>query len=157
MAVNIIEGGSGNVIKVQQRSDKSAQRNVLSEKGEYDIIIPRFIYSKLGNLTNQKSITLEKMKLEKNEYQFFMMELNRLFETGEDIDNIVAMDKYLGELGVEVEYPYSDDTYSSPPIYEVEYQDPIRNVINRGSGFSGEDENVVADINGVTYNVIHKT
>ncbi len=157
MAVNVTEGGSGTVIKVQQRSDKSAQRNVLSEKGEYDIIIPRFIYSKLGNLTNQKSITVEEMKPENNEYQFFMMELNRLFESGEDIDNIIAMDKYLGELGMEVEYPYNDDTYSSPPWIDIEGQEPIRNVINRGSGIGGKDENVVADINGITYNVIHKT
>ena len=126
MAVNITEGGSGVTYENQQRSDKSAQRGVMGEEGEDRVLMPRFIYSKLGNHTNQKSITLADMETESNEYKFFMMEMERLndiLEAGEEVpsdyDNIVLLDAYLGELGMETFYPFEDDMYGVPSWIDI--------------------------------------
>lgn len=157
MAVNILEGGSGTTIIVQQRSDKSAQRNILSEQGEYDIIVPRFIYSKLGNLTNHKNINVEDMSKENNEYQFFMMELERFFESGMDIDNVAAIDEYLSSLGVSIDYPFGDDTYAVDSWIETIEQNESRNVISKTLDSDEEETNVVTIIQGTIYNVLHRT
>ena len=150
MAVNIIEGGSATIKTPQQRSDKSAQINVFSEEGELGIIIPRFIYSKLGNHTANKTVTLENLEDESNEYELFMMDMERYSQTGEDLDNISALDNYLGSLGDGATYPFDDDTYDTT-IWNIEEQLPYRNVA------IDEETNVIIELSGIDYNVIHST
>ncbi len=164
MAVNIIEGGSGVTYENQQRSDKSSQRGVMGEEGEDRVLMPRFIYSKLGNHTNQKSITLVDMKTESNEYKFFMMEMERLsdmLELGEEIssdyDNIVELDAYLGELGMQTLYPFDDDIYGVPAWIDVEAQNEYRNVITYLTDVYGNEQNIITSINSKDYNIIHRT
>ena len=164
MAVNITEGGSGIEYDNQQRSDKSAQKGVFGEDGENRVILPRFIYSKLGNYTNQKAITREDMETEQNEYKFFMMEmerLNNILEAGEEIpedyQNIVLLDKYVGELGVETIYPFDDDTYSAAPWLDILEPSDFRNVITRIIDNDGNKQNVIASVLGEDYNIIHRT
>ncbi|RLA58233.1 MAG: hypothetical protein DRQ78_12395 [Epsilonproteobacteria bacterium] len=164
MAVNITEGGSGVTYENQQRSDKSAQRGVMGEEGEDRVLMPRFIYSKLGNHTNQKSITLADMETESNEYKFFMMEMERLndiLEAGEEVpsdyDNIVLLDAYLGELGMETFYPFEDDMYGVPPWIDVTTQNEFRNVITHLTDIDGNEQNVITSVSGEDYNIIHRT
>ncbi len=152
MGVSNIEGGSGNSVAVQQRSDRSAQDNVLSEEAIDTPQIPRFIYSKLGNLTNHKTISLEDMETEQNEYKFFMMELNRFFESEADIDNIAALDEYLGSLGIDREYPFKDDTLNIPAWIEYGDKQDDRNIITLDSDIV---YNVITTVGGIDYNVIH--
>ena len=164
MAVNITEGGSGVTYENQQRSDKSAQRGVMGEEGEDRVLMPRFIYSKLGNHTNQKSITLTDMETESNEYKFFMMEMERLndiLESGEEVpsdyDNIVLLDAYLGELGMETFYPFEDDMYGVPSWLGVPTPSEFRNVITHLTDIDGNEQNVITSVSGEDYNIIHRT
>ncbi len=163
MAVNITEGGSGIEYENQQRSDKSAQRGVMGEEGENEVLMPRFIYSKLGNYTNQKSITLQDMETENNEYKFFMMEMERLAKIinekviPEEYENIQKLDEYLGGLGVDIFYPFQDDTYSVDPWLDIKTPSEYRNVISRLVGSNGLEQNVITSINGEDYNIINRT
>ena len=165
MAVEIIEGGSiGPGYTNQQRSDKSAQKGELGEAGQENVLMPRFIYSKLGNLTNHKTITVEDMSTEVNEYKFFMMEMERLkelYDSGspipDDMKNIQALDEYLGSLGIDEIYPFSDDTYNTPPWLDAFTQAPYRNVISELEDINGNEQNVITNIDGTNYNVIHRT
>ncbi len=161
MAVNITEGGSGITYENQQRSDKSVQKGVFGEEGEDRVLMPRFIYSKLGNFTNQKTITLQDMETEIDEYRFFMMEMERLNNILESkgtipstLDNIVALDVYLGKLGMEAFYPFEDDVYGAPVWLDITTPSEYRNVIDAKSG---QDQNVITSINGKDYNIIHRT
>jgi len=136
MAVNITEGGSAVTYKNQQRSDKSAQEGLMGEDGEYEVLLPRFIYSKLGNLTDNKVITDEDVVDEKNEYYFFMSEMNKLQEAylsgtiPADLANIEKIDNYLGMLGAELEYPFDDDGQSIPLWLNAPGKIGNRNVID---------------------------
>ncbi len=163
MAVSIIEGGSETVYENQQRSDKSAQRGVLGEEGEDRVLMPRFIYSKLGNFTNQKSITLQDMETESNEYKFFMMEMERLAEIIKEkvipieYENIQKLDEYLGGLGIDTFYPFQDDVYSIKPWLDVSIPSEYRNVISKLIDSNGLEQNVITSISGEDYNIIHRT
>ncbi len=164
MAVNITEGGSGIEYKNQQRSDKSTQKGLMGEDGEERTLVPRFIYSKLGNHTDQKTITLEDMETESNEYKFFIMEMERLNDMLEakryitsDYDNIVKLDAYLGELGVESIYPFKDDVYGSAPWLDGETPSEFRNVITHLTDIDGDEQNIITSIAHKDYNIIHRT
>jgi len=147
MGVSIIEGGSGNTVDSQERSDKSSQDNIFSEETEDGLIIPRFIYSKLSNYTDNKNITLVSVEEEFNEFSSFIMDMQRYSETLEDIDNISKLDEYLGSLGIDFNYPFQDDTYGNPlKLAEIPVSS-YRNVVNG-------DDNIVVTIDTVTYNVI---
>ncbi len=164
MAVNITEGGSGIEYKNQQRSDKSTQRGVLGEDGENEVLMPRFIYSKLGNYTNQKTITIDDMETENNEYKFFIMQMQRLAEMirrkeipSKKYENIQKLDEYLGGLGTDEFYPFADDIYGMVPWLNVETKSEFRNVISKKRGTNGIETNVITSIAGEDYNIIHKS
>ncbi len=164
MAVNITEGGSGVTYKNQQRSDKSAQRGVMGEEGEDNVLMPRFIYSKLGNFTNQKSITLTDMETESNEYRFFMMEMERLNAMLEEEEippneyqNIINLDEYLGQLGVDIVYPFDDDGYSVAAWLSIDEPSEYRNVISKLTDANGKEQNVITSVSSKNYNIIHRT
>jgi len=162
MAVNIEEGGSGIEYHTQHRSDQSTQRGGSSiDNVEGMTPIPRFIYSKLGNFTNQRTITLEKMEPQENEYEFFMMEMERLndiLRLGEivpaDLYNIVELDAYLGELGMQTFYPFEDDVYNVPSWIDITIPSEYRNVVAKPFSI---DKNVITSISGEDYNIIHRT
>ena len=151
MAVNIIETtGTSTFEDVHHRSDRSAPKgkNDVSDKG---VIIPRFIYSKLGNWTDVKTYTAEDFQDEKNEYEFFIMQMDRYSQTGIDDGNIAAIDEYLGSLGVDTEYPFDDDAFNvdlTGAATGVEN----RNVIN----YNGIDiDNIIHHDEGLVKNVTH--
>ena len=141
MAVNITQIKDGTVAPAStpnQRSDLTAQTDIFGEEGEAEIIAPRFVYSKLGNLTDNKNITEEdaipgskdfSMKSEETMYKKFMMDMNRFSKTGISINNIDKIDSYLGKLGVVKEYPFKDDTYFISKWFENTEDDGQRNVI----------------------------
>ena len=151
MAVNIIETtGTSTFENVHHRSDRSAPKgkNELTDKG---VILPRFIYSKLGNWTEIKNITVEHFENEHNEFEFFIMQMQRYTETGIDDGNIAAIDEYLGSLGVDTEYPFDDDTFNIN-LTDVATGINDRNIIyNTGS----EIVNIVYHDEGLLTNVVH--
>ena len=163
MAVNIIKTtGSGNTVPDHQRSDKSSQSGTLADIDTGSLIVPRFIYSKLSSLTDAKNLSKAKVMLEANEYDFFMMEMETLNATGEDFNGISAIDEYLGGLGVIEEYPFLKDVYNVEPWVTTLTQVEFRNVANTYTYIDNEVEvvvvdNIVAEIDGITYNVIHNT
>ena len=174
MAVNITQREDLSVDVVEpsnQRSDLSAQTDIFGEEGEAEIIAPRFVYSKLGNLTDNKRITKKdivdgsndfSMKPEETMYQKFMMDMDRYSLTGISINNIDKIDAYLGKLGVSKEYPFEDDTYFLPKWFEDTNDNGERNVIH-GIKYPWETiqppiENVIYGLgSGNIQNVIHNT
>jgi hypothetical protein len=159
MAVNIIEGGSPDkTYEAQSRSDKSVQRDIFGEKDENRLMVPRFIYSKLGNFSDAKNMTRADIETEKNEYKLFIKEMDDVdnlqrqgLSIPANLDNIVEIDKYLGSLGTEKEYPFMDDAYFSEQWLDPNKLHKIRNVVDYSSV---EVKNVIAIINGITYNVV---
>ena len=117
-----------------------------------DLIVPRFIYSKLSSLTDARLLSKAKVMLEANEYDFFMMEMEEFNATGVDVNNIAAIDAYLGGLGVLTNYPFLKDAYSVEPWVTTLIQDEFRNVADNSNGTI---DNIVADIDGTVYNVVH--
>ena len=155
MAVNILKTtGSGNTIPTHHRSDKSSQNDTLADVDTGDLIVPRFIYSKLSSITDAKAISKAKVMLEANEYDFFMMEMEKFNATGEDLNNISIIDEYLGNLGVTEDYPFLKDVYSVEPWVTTLVQDEYRGVVDASRGYI---DTMVTDIDGVKYNVIHNT
>ena len=152
MGVSNIIGGSGRSKKVYQRSDRSAQDNVLAEEDNVGLVVPRFIYSKLSNFTNHKTISLVDMETEDNEYKFFMMELERFYNTSNDIDNIEALDEYLGSLGITTIYPFADDSYTAPSWIKLSEGLVDRNIVAIVNGIA---YNIITTMSGTDYNVIH--
>ena len=151
MAVRIIETtGTSTFDSVHHRSDRSAPKgkNDDTDKG---VILPRFIYSKLGNFTNAKEYTVEDFEDEKNEFDFFMMQMQRYSETGIDDENIAAIDDYLGTLGVDTEYPFNDDGYTLDLTGAATGIEDRNVVYNNGS----EIVNIVHHVEGLLTNVTH--
>ena len=173
MAVNIIEKKPGSgidiVIPEHQRSDLGIQPDRFGEQGEAEVIAPRFVYSKLGNLTDNKGITKDEldtfntnhMESEDTSYQKFMMDMDRYSKfMNFPQNNIDKIDRYLGELGLTKEYPYQDDTYYLPQWLVTEAKETSRNVIY-GIRYPW-DTHAVTQYNVVyglgqseTFNVIH--
>ena len=154
MAVNIIKTtGSGNTIPTHHRSDKSSQDNVLADVDTGDLIIPRFIYSKLSNLVDARTIQKAEVMLESNEYALFMMQMEQYHITGENVNNIALIDEYLGDLGVLKDYPFLKDAYTVEGWVTTLEQEEFRNVVDTSNGTM---DNIVTDVNGTMYNVIHR-
>ena len=79
MAVKILETtGTSTFDGIHHRSDRSAPKgkNDVTTKG---VIIPRFIYSKLGNWTDVKTYTVESFEDEKNEIVLKALFFKRFF------------------------------------------------------------------------------
>ena len=172
MAVNIIEGDIPVIEqKTVSRYDRNAQTQEFSDEVLNDSKISRVIYAKLSNIEDMKNISdgsflQEDIVPEKseeraiyvqdrhNEFSEFMMQLSDLYSTGENKNNILKIDEYFGSLGIYNEYPFIDDTYSGK-IIDIEEQNPTRNVIYIDD--NNIKYNVIANINGTLYNVIHST
>ena len=153
MAVNIIKTtGATNTVPKHHRSDKSSQSNTLADVDTGDLIVPRFIYSRLSNFSDAKVISKPAIMSENNEYSFFLMELEEFYATGVDTNNIALIDEYLGNLGVSEEYPFLRDAYTVEPWVTIYAQEESRNVAALGEDII---YNVVVNVDGVKHNVIH--
>ncbi len=146
-----------------KRSDKNVQKDNFGEYQAPDFAIPRFIYAQLGNLSDNKRITkTEKtegstdfsMYPESTPYQKFMMDMDRFQTYNVDVENIKAIDEYLGNLGMTLDYPFLDDKYNVESWIDIETSSEYRNVITMPFNI---DENVITSISGEDYNIIHRT
>ncbi len=175
MAVNIIEGDLALIEqKTVSRYDRNAQTQEFSDEILNDSKISRMIYAKLSNLEDMRNISdgsffqgdvvpgkNESLALyiqnRHNEFAEFMMQLSDLNATGENKNNILAIDEYLGSLGLTKVYPFIDDSYIISPWIDITSQDPIRNVYYKNP-ITGEGFNVIHfNNNGEKENVIHIT
>ncbi len=172
MAVNIIEGDLALIEqKTVSRYDRNAQTQKFSDEILNDSKISRIIYARLSNLEDMRNISdgsflqedivpekLESLAMyvqdRQNEFTEFMMQLSDLYDTGEDKDNILEIDKYLGSLGLTETYPFIDDSYTISPWINIIEQDDFRNVFHEDPDTeeifnvihfnnSGEKENVI--------------
>ncbi len=127
MAVNIIEGDLALIEqKTVSRYDRNAQTQEFSDEILNDSKISRMIYAKLSNLEDMRNISdgsffqgdvvpgkNESLALyiqnRHNEFAEFMMQLSDLNATGENKNNILAIDEYLGSLGLTKVYPFNMD------------------------------------------------
>ena len=116
--------------------------------GDSDTLgIDRNVYRKLSSLTDMKEITTPTSA--DTEFHRFLLEMDKL-QAGLDVDSpIEVLNEYLGTLGVTTTYPFPNDTYDVEEWIDVTAHSEYRNV----SADSGD--NVIADIDGVDYNVIN--
>jgi hypothetical protein len=111
----------------------SSQEQTLSDSGsphvnKDELLIDRLVYKKLSSLTDNK--VLETPVSASDDFKRWLLDMNNLhlhkyypsLTSGTPIPtpDIVALDEYLGTLGVTDEYPFKDDSYSVEPWIEIE-------------------------------------
>ena len=114
-----------------------------------DFGLDRVIYKKLSSLTDNKSLTAPTGP--DTEYDRFLIEMEKIHSGLEVTEAMTLLDNYLGTLGVTEEYPFSDDTYSSSEWISLGEQEAYRNVVSTAT------DNIIVDVLGVDYNIIHRT
>ena len=76
--------------------------------GDDYLYLGREVYKELGNLTKNRTIEVPSEVLTK--YDRFITDINDwTLGTAEATDEMLAIDEYLGSLGVDLEYPFSAD------------------------------------------------
>jgi len=128
----------GNPSKTTRRRPGSDPIDGVSDDGK--ISMSRLTYQALGSLVqNKKILELYNENKLPLEYLRTLDELNDLYlkrnypglYDGSMIkDGIVALDKYLGSLGVDIEYPYSKDAVDIAAWLYVESQTEYRILID---------------------------
>lgn len=123
-------------------SNKSTITKSLVEGDTDQIILSRAVYQTLGSLVKNKNISSDYAsgKLS-SEFTELMDSLNVLFESGTAEDSIIALDEYLGNLGVTVDYHYSKDQVNIPAWVSVDSQSVVRNLVDQDGNYikDGED------------------
>ena len=87
-----------------------------------ELLIDRLIYKRLGSLTDNKNLVTPTGA--NSDYDRFLLDMNNLHThkfypeiallmgLPKPTPDIIALDEYLGTLGVEDTYPFIEDTYS---------------------------------------------
>ena len=139
-------------------TNKSQQTGRLakdSTTSNNDIQISRFIYQQFRSLTKSKVIlenyTDQVLPLE---FMRLLQDFDDIQQTGASTDAINKLDEYLGTLGVTADYHFSKDVINVEPWVSVLTQEPTRNVIYNDNGVI---KNVITNIDGTDYNVVHLT
>jgi len=95
------------------------QEALLNAPGN-ELAIDRMIYRKMGSHTDNKVLTTPSSN--STDWERFLLDMNKLHNKKYYDDTIlvtadlVALDKYLGQLGVSEIYPFKQDTYNSPNV-----------------------------------------
>ena len=123
------------------------------KKTDNGLTMPRSIYQKLGSLVKNKTLINDYAQGDLNkEYIEFLDKMSSI-EDGEE--EMIEVDKYLGSLGLDEEYPYSKDYRGIPAWIEVLGQAPYRNVAiveNKAT-----INNIVYNDGTTIQNVVHNT
>ena len=92
------------------------------EKKDDELLFDRLIYRKLGSLTDNKVMTIPAKP--DSDFKRFLLDMNNLhihkYYTGLvdglplPTPDIIALDEYLGTLGITEDYPFLDDTQEIP-------------------------------------------
>lgn len=84
------------------------------------LVLDRLIYRKIGSYTDNKAIVTPQGN--DTDFHRWLLDMNKLHNKKYYDDTIlvtadlVALDKYLGQLGVSEIYPFKQDTYNSPNV-----------------------------------------
>ena len=98
-----------------------------------ELALDRLIYRRIGSLTDNKSITTPQEA--DTEFDRWLLSMNDLFSykyypelyTGPTpTPALLALDEYLGSLGMGIDYPFPDDTYYIENWIEVDTQTAVR-------------------------------
>lgn len=107
------------------------------------LLLDRSIYQRLGSLIACKTILHDyNNNLLPKSFKNFLDELNTI-GTSEATDDTIALDNYLGKLGVSETYPYSSDVKNIPQWLTTSSKSNARNIVYN-------DYNIVYQ----TYNII---
>lgn len=110
---------------------------------------PRDIYQKLGSLALNKTLLDDYTNGRLSpEYVKFLDEMNELLTTGIASEEIVALDKYLGDLGSLEEYPYQKDAVNIRVWFTSEGSSAVRSVVSGADNVVSGTDNVVRINNG---------
>ena len=135
-------------------TNKSQQTHALttpSTASDNDVQMGRTVYQYLRSLVRNKGI-LDDYNNDRlpREFKNFLDSLDKKMQGEEVSDALNNLDEYLGSLGIESIYSFSKDMVNVEAWLDCMGQDNIRNVV------TDESENVVVDVAGTTYNVIHE-
>ena len=126
MAVKVILGN-------KSQETRALGINTTPEVDTSTIIMSRSIYQNLRSLTKNKNIKQDwldgKIPLELQELYDKLSTLSSNDPRSKDL-SIVALDQYLGGLGVTTSYPYMKDRISIKPWVAYEDQEETRSVID---------------------------
>ncbi len=131
-----------------QSAMKSQEGRIISD----ELGIDRAVYAKMSSLTDNKTLIEPIDNL--SPFDRFLLDMDQIHQGDTSNPVMMQVDKYLGNLGDTVNYPFADDTYNVEPWIDTTEQSAYRNVITSQADI---DYNVITDISGVLYNVIHNT
>ncbi len=137
-------------MKVTRLHSNQDAMQSMESKGTDDIILDRVVYRKISSLTDNRTL-LDPIGPD-SKFDRFLLDMNKIHR-GETVDPaLLYLDKYLGNLGETIEYPFRDDTYYVEPWIEDEEQFLYRNVVDDSTGTVN---NIIDRATGD--NVIHNT
>ena len=136
-------------------TNKSQQTNKLvkiSSTPNNDIQISRLVYQQFRSLIKNKTI-LDDFNNNRipQEFKNILINLNSLLLDEDVSEEIIKLDAYLGGLGLDYNYHFKKDIIDIELWVEPQYTARTRNVIDRTNL-----DNVIVDIDGTVYNVVHE-
>jgi hypothetical protein len=132
-------------MKVIMRDYSSASsKNTEATVDGDTLLLDRLAYRVLGSRTDNRTLTTPTTI--GGDVDRLLLDLNELYSTNTPDPELVALDQYLGELGVTLTYPFVSEVYDSPAWLSSQSQDPYRYVVDR--------TNNIVDLG---LQVVHKT
>jgi hypothetical protein len=129
MKIRRLDYGQGSG-KEEQKLDQSSIPSI----GNDQLSLDRLVYRKLGSLTDNKVIT--RPESADTDFHRFLLDMNNLhkYKYYKDIvsdyklptPDIIALDEYLGTLGVTENYPFISDRQDIPAWFDYEEPHEVR-------------------------------
>lgn len=121
-----------------------------TSKQDNSVVLSKAIYDKLSNYTENKNLTTPTEP--KTEYEEWLLDMNELSEAIRNGDTsgikegLIEADRYLGRLGLDEQYPFSDSSYESPSWISLEDRADYR-VMSDGLEILSDGEDILISIN----------
>ena len=101
-----------------------------------ELLIDRLAYRRLGSLTDNKMLTTPISA--SGDFERFLLDMNALHNhkyypslvTKQPTPDLIALDEYLGTLGITEIYPFSEDTYKVEPWAVIGVQSTYRILVD---------------------------
>lgn len=116
------------VKRVAQNQDAIQNQELLGDEETFGL--DQVVYVRMSSLTDNR-VLVDPAGDDSSKFNRFLNDMNDIHRGREVTTEVTLLDKYLGNLGETVSYPFADDTYYVAPWLTVEAQEPTREVIDR--------------------------
>ena len=126
--------------RVIRRDYAQGNSNQEQNVDEGTLLLDRLIYRKMGSLTDNKLLTTPASS--DTDFHRWLKDMDNLWNykyypglhalSGNPIPtpDLIALDEYLGSLGITEIYPFSQDTFYQPPWLKMEEQEEYRQLVD---------------------------